>query len=174
VRPNMIPFALALLFLAVARAGAQSSAWERIKPGVTTQAEAIYAFGIPDVVEVEMEWPQFEQFITKPHRPKEYSLKYSPMRANLPIMNGPLGQTSSAFVYIKNHKVEYIEWDYCCIWKESAFQALLQDPAFQTGRVGKQVVGRKRLLHGDLSAMCGSDTGERCDDNLIVMFTPRR
>jgi hypothetical protein len=151
---------------------AQKANWESIKPGTSTQAEAIYLFGTPDYVEIELEWAEFTQAQASPRPAAAYSLKYSPSpsRSELPILNGPLGRASSALVYVEAGKVQFVEWDYCCIYRQPARRAWLADKGFDLGRTGKVLIGQKTVSNGLLSATCGSEVDKACDGDITVLF----
>jgi hypothetical protein len=151
---------------------AQKANWESIKPGTSTQADAIYLFGTPDYVEIELEWAQFLRAQAKPRASAAYSLKYSPSlsRSELPILNGPLGRASSALVYVEGGKVQFIQWDYCCIHREPARQVWFSDKGFGLGRTGKVLIGQKTISNGLLSATCGSEAEDVCEGDIAVLF----
>ena len=99
-------------------------------------------------------------------------MKYLPIRSDLPIFQGPLGQTSSAWVSINNGKVEYIQWQYLLHQERGRARELWsKDRQFQTVHDGKQLIGRKKVRYGSLMALCGSETGSSCDDIFVVTLS---
>jgi len=151
---------------------AQRFNWQSVKPRVSTQADAIHLFGTPDLVQVEFDWKQFLEFQSRPSTASTYSLKYwaSPSRPDVALLNGPLGRASSGLIYIHNGKIEYVEWDYCCIYREPARQLWLSDPAFDTRRNGKILIGTKQGSNAQLVVSCSSDSGKECVGDVSVML----
>ena len=82
--------------------------WRRIKPLVTTEADIIRDYGVPDGV-----WLSYTELNTL--RQKEtaagYTFNYSFSKSR--IQDGPLGEASETLIlFTQEGKVERVSWDY--------------------------------------------------------------
>lgn len=134
------------------RAQHDLQSWETIKLDSTTESRILYKFGVPDSVEIEMGYDEFQVFRSRASAfDWWYTFKYLPIRDNVPILDGPLGHADVAEISFSSStgKVVQVAWEYYRRLSPQAIQEAL-GTEIEMKQVGMVQVGKKKSRNGDL------------------------
>ncbi|MEK6376137.1 MAG: hypothetical protein AABO58_25975 [Acidobacteriota bacterium] len=165
-------FAILVACAALAQDVPAQPAWDSLKIGQTSAERAVYLFGVPDYVRIDLDWRQFTARQQKPRRYEQYSFMYFPIRGELAIFRGPLGYASSAELGFENDKLFSSQWTYRGPRLQSAYNAWIADKSQELGVAGKLLISSKRVLGSLMFVSCPlGDKPLQCLDEITVMIS---
>jgi len=132
------------------------AAWELVKIG-QKESEVIYLLGVPDYVEVEMDFGEFLELGSNSGLPDCHTLKYMPVpRRDQAALNGPFGKASVAEVHVCKKQVESVTWEYNNRDVPEVEVQRVFGRDFQFKGAGVILIGTKNLPQGDVSVLVPS------------------
>jgi hypothetical protein len=126
---------------------AEAADWTTIKPGVTTEAEILAAFGAPDEVAATFPWSEWSARWKKRPLTRDYLLRYRVQYSKSVLLVGPGGKADDVEVELWDRKVGAVRWHYGGPSAHAAAAALRADPQMSFGaqesisHAGKGVTG---------------------------------
>lgn len=147
-------------------------AWNSLKIGDTSAERAVYLFGVPDYVRIDLKWREFTGHQQKPRRHNQYSFMYFPIRGELAIFRGPLGYASSAELGFEDDKLFLSQWTYSGTRLQPAYNTWIADESQELVVSGKLLISSKRVLDSFTFVSC--PLGEKplqCLDEITVMIS---
>ena len=146
--------ACVLLVVSTRLSGGAPPDWLRLRVGKDKVEQAVYLFGIPDSVRVDLPWSEFVQHQATPTKIEWFSLVYLPLRGKLTVLNGPLGAASTATLDFQNDMLVARTWTYQGSTLSSAMSAWTSDPALQLKQNQKLLISSKRVGMLSLTVSC--------------------
>jgi hypothetical protein len=128
---------LAALLLVLSCGVTTAGEWKTIKPGATSEAELIEAFGPPDEVISTFPWMEWNAKWTKRPKADHYTLRYSRYSGKAAIselLTGPGGPAEEADVLVYQGRVRGVEWHYGGPLAHDAALALRSDKKMTVDR----------------------------------------
>jgi hypothetical protein len=127
-------FCLGALVTALFVGGVADAAdWARIKPGVTTEAELVAAFGAPTEVVATFPWAEWSARWKKRPVTPQYVLRYRVGDSNSALLVGPGGKADDVEVDVWDRKVGGVRWHYGGPSARTAASLLRADPQMKFG-----------------------------------------
>lgn len=136
---------------------AHAADWRSIKPGDTSEAELITAFGPPTEVLSTLPWAEWSATWKKHPIASHYTLRYTVQGSKSQLLVGPGGPADDAEVHVAAGRVLAVVWHYGGPSARAAGQQLRADSTMIFGSSGSVSQGSSAVPNGVIFAELGAN-----------------